>query len=49
MKYKENKILETNKTPEGILRLLLNDPKNKNALSNKMMIQLKEHFFKSIN
>ena len=43
MKYKENKILETNKTPEGIFRLLLNDPKNKNALSNKMMMQLKEN------
>ena len=49
MKYKENKILETNKTPEGIFRLLLNDPKNKNALSDKMMMQLKEHLIKSIN
>ena len=40
-----NKILEINQTSEGILRLLLNDSKNKNALSHQMMIQLKEQIF----
>ena len=42
-----NKILETHQTPEGILRLLLNDPKNKNALSDNLMMQLKEQLFKA--
>mgnify|MGYP001244875661 CR=1 FL=1 len=44
-----NKILETHQTPEGILRLLLNDPKNKNALSDNLMMQLKEQLFKASN
>ena len=43
----ENQILEIDKTSEGILRLLLNDPKNKNALSDKMIIQLKEQLSKA--
>ena len=40
MKDNENKILEISQPSEGILRLLLNDPKNKNALSDKMMTPL---------
>ena len=47
MKDDVNKILEIDQTTEGILRLLLNDPKNKNALSDKMMTQLKEHLSKA--
>ena len=47
MKDNSNKILKTYQTPEGILRLLLNDPKNKNALSDKMMMQLKEQLSKA--
>ena len=47
MKYKVNKILEIDQSSEGIFRLLLNDPKNKNALSDKMMMQLKENFLKA--
>ena len=47
MKNDVNKILEIDQTTEGILRLLLNDPKNKNALSDKMMMQLKEHLSKA--
>ena len=43
----ENQILEIYKTSEGILRLLLNDPKNKNALSDKMIVQLKEQLSKA--
>ena len=35
------------KTSEGIFRLLLNDPKNKNALSDQMIVQLKEEIFKA--
>jgi len=42
MKDNPNKILETYQTSEGILRLLLNDPKNKNALSDKMIMHIKE-------
>ncbi len=45
MKENTNTILKIDQTAEGILRLLLNDPKNKNALSNQMMIQLKEQLF----
>ena len=47
MKDKVDKILEINQTPEGILRLLLNDAKNKNALSDQMMRQLKEQFLRA--
>ena len=43
----ENQILEIDKTSEGIFRLLLNDPKNKNALSDKMIVQLKEQLSKA--
>ena len=46
MKDNANTILKIDQT-EGILRLLLNDPKNKNALSDQMMIQLKEQLFKA--
>ncbi len=46
MKYNANTILKIDQS-EGILRLLLNDPKNKNALSDQMMIQLKEQLFKA--
>tara|TARA_B100001287_G_scaffold276454_1_gene287330 strand:- start:338 stop:1144 length:807 start_codon:yes stop_codon:yes gene_type:complete len=47
MQENTNKILDTYKTADGILRLLLNDPKNKNALSGKMIIQLKEQLLKA--
>ena len=47
MKDNENKILGISQPSEGILRLLLNDPKNKNALSDKMMTQLKEELLKA--
>tara|TARA_B100001057_G_scaffold425086_1_gene448259 strand:- start:97 stop:903 length:807 start_codon:yes stop_codon:yes gene_type:complete len=47
MKDYENKILEINQTSEGVLRLVLNDPKNKNALSHEMMMQLKEQLSKA--
>ena len=46
MKDNANTILKTDQT-QGILRLLLNDPQNKNALSDQMMIQLKEQLFKA--
>ncbi|MBA4692590.1 MAG: enoyl-CoA hydratase [SAR86 cluster bacterium] len=46
MKDNANTILKIDQT-QGILRLLLNDPKNKNALSDQMMIQLKEQLFKA--
>ena len=46
MKDNANTILKIDQT-EGILRLLLNDPKNKNALSDQMMVQLKEQLFKA--
>ena len=47
MKDSPNKILETYQTSEGILRLMLNDPKNKNALSDKMIMQIKEQLLKA--
>ena len=47
MREHTNKILEIDQTSDGILRLLLNDPKNKNALSDKLMMQLKEQLFKA--
>ena len=47
MKDNLDKILEIDQTSPGIIRLLLNDPKNKNALSDQMMAQLKEHLFKA--
>ena len=46
MKDNANTILKIDQT-EGILRLLLDDSKNKNALSDQMMIQLKEQLFKA--
>lgn len=49
MQYKVNKILEIDQSSEGILRLLLNDAANKNPLSDKMMMQLKEHLIKASN
>ena len=45
MKDNANKILEIDQTSKGILRLLLNDPDNKNALSDQMITQLKEQLF----
>ena len=47
MQDKVNKILKIDQTPKGILRLVLNDPENKNALSDQMMAQLKEEIFKA--
>ena len=47
MKDNANKILEIDQISEGILRLSLNDPKNKNSLSNQMMMELKEQLFKA--
>ena len=46
MKDNANTILKTDQT-QGILRLLLNDPQNKNALSDQMMIQLKDQLFQA--
>ena len=42
MKKMKNDILIIHKNQEGILRLVLNDPKNKNALSENMINQLKK-------
>ncbi|MBD63421.1 MAG: enoyl-CoA hydratase [Gammaproteobacteria bacterium] len=42
MESSKNDILITHKNHEGILRLILNDPKNKNALSENMINQLKK-------
>ena len=47
MQDNTNKILEIDQTSKGILRLLLNDPENKNPLSDQMMVQLKEKIFKA--
>ncbi len=47
MKDNANNILEVDQTSEGILRLVLNDPNNKNALSDKMMMQLKNHLLRA--
>ena len=47
MQDNTNKILEIDQTSKGVLRLLLNDPENKNALSDQMMVQLKEKIFKA--
>ena len=40
-------ILKLDQVQSGILRLILNDPKSKNALSEKMMKQLKKHIFEA--
>ena len=45
MKERTNEILKIDQTHTGILRLVLDDPKNKNALSDNMMTQLKKQFF----
>ena len=47
MQDNADKILDLHQTSEGILRLLMNDPKNKNALSDQMMTQLKEQLFRA--
>ncbi len=47
MKDNANKILVIDQTSEGILRLLLNDPKNKNALSDQMMLLLNEQLLRA--
>ncbi len=49
MQDKANKILEIDQSSEGILRLILNDAKNKNSLSDKMMMLLKKQLFKASN
>ena len=36
-------ILKIDQTQSGILRLILNDPNNKNALSDKLMQLLQKH------
>ena len=43
MKKNTNDILRIDKSQEGILRLILDDPTNKNALSEKMMTMLKNN------
>ena len=43
MKKNTNDILRIDKNQEGILRLILDDPANKNALSEKMMTMLKNN------
>jgi len=43
MKKITNDILKIDKSQEGILRLILDDQKNKNALSENMMTQLKNN------
>ena len=40
-------ILKIDQTQSGILRLILNDPNNKNALSDKMMQQLQQLIFEA--
>ncbi len=40
-------LLKFDQLQAGILRLTLNDPKSKNALSEKMMKQLKNHIFEA--
>ena len=49
MQENVNKILETHQTSDGILRLLLNDPKSKNTLSDQMILRLKEEIFNASN
>jgi len=43
MKKNTNDILRIDKSQKGILRLILDDPSNKNALSKKMMTMLKNN------
>ncbi|MDC0913802.1 enoyl-CoA hydratase [Gammaproteobacteria bacterium] len=45
MNEKIKGILQIDQTHPGILRLILDDPKNKNALSEKMMHQLQQRIF----
>ena len=48
MMNKETKdIIKIDQTQSGILRLILNDPNNKNALSDKMMQQLHQLIFEA--
>ncbi len=47
MSEKIKDILQIDQTQTGILRLILDDPSNKNALSDKMMRQLKQHIFEA--
>ena len=42
MNEKIKDILQIDQAQQGILRLILDDPDNKNALSDKMMRQLKD-------
>ena len=42
MNKKIKDIVQIDQTQSDILRLILNDPKNKNALSDKMMQQLQD-------
>ena len=43
MQKNTNDILRIDKSQKGILRLILDDPSNKNALSKKMMTMLKNN------
>ena len=45
MKESTNKILKIDQTHAGILRLVMDDPKNKNSLSDNMMAQFKKQLF----
>ena len=47
MKKNTNDILRIDKSQKGILRLILDDPSNKNALSKKMMTMLKNNRIQS--
>ena len=47
MNEKKKDIIQIDQTHSGILRLILDDPKNKNALSEKMMHELQQHIFEA--
>ena len=47
MKKNTKDILMIDQTQSGILRLVLDDPKNKNALSDNMIMQLKKQLFRA--
>ena len=47
MNAKKKDIIQIDQTHSGILRLILDDPKNKNALSEKMMHELQQRIFEA--
>ena len=47
MNEKKKDIIQIDQTHSGILRLILDDPKNKNALSEKMMHELQQRIFEA--